>query len=278
MRRFKIVNKKGQEFDLNRTDAFLTIPERLGVENELIYQDAGRGYINLKSKPNQKNPKGVISFADYEQFDEFVQIIRHPPLEFKYSPTEKWYTLICDLEYLKKSEISQDTGRLECDISLKARGLWQEETQVYEVGELPSEGSKTYTYEYPCIYRDNAIGTVTIVNDTEINQPCRIEITGPATNPAWVVYKDGVAKATGLVNDELSECEKLIVDNTDPSNYEIAVYSLSNDFIRDVYALSDFSTTRFVELVPGQNLISFSNALDEPKNVKVFVRKERNIV
>ena len=66
MRKFKLINAEGQEFDLMRKDAFFFSPSGLGYEMQFDTTPAGYDFIELDSEMLQKTVSGSVVFAGYE--------------------------------------------------------------------------------------------------------------------------------------------------------------------------------------------------------------------
>ena len=261
MRKFKLKNANGNEFDLTSRSAFLTFPEGLGTEREHNYFSVGMSYRKLSTKYNQKLPYGELSFLGYAEFTEFAEFLRHEPLVLCYQPEDTWFYLDCDLAFLNKGEISQDTGRLDCPVEFSATGTWRKESVTLKCGDVSSSAGKVYPYTYPYTYSDNSIGSITYNNNSNLEQYGKVIVDGPSTNPGWVLFKDSKAVLSGKVNVTLADNERLIV-NADPLHYEIGVYTKTNMFLRDVMDKSDFSTQRFVVLPQGESILNFTSESD----------------
>lgn len=261
MRKFKLKNADGKEFDLTSPDAFFTFPEGLGTDRENNYFRMGMSYRKLSTNYNQKTPYGEISFRNYDAFSVFAEFLRHEPYVLCYKPESTWYYLDCDLSFFNKGEISHDTGRLDCPIQFAAAGTWRKEPRVWKSGDISNAAGKVYTYSYPYTYADNSIGSIVYANSSGLEQYGKVTIDGPASNPGWVLFKNSEAVLSGKVNIILEENERLVV-NADPLHYEIAVYTKNNVFLRDVIGKSDFSTSRFVVLPAGESILTFSSESD----------------
>lgn len=261
MRKFKLKNANGKEFDLTSSDVFLMFPEGLGTDRENNYFRMGMSYRKLSTNYNQKLPSGEISFKNYDAYSAFAVFLRNEPYVLCYKPKDTWFYLDCDLSFFNKGEISHDTGRLDCPIQFAAIGTWRKEPRVLKSGDVSNSAGKVYAYTYPYTYADNSIGSIVYTNDSGLEQYGKVTIDGPASNPGWVLFKDTEAVLSGKVNIVLEENERLVV-NADPLHYEIAVYTKSNMFLRDVTTKSDFSTIRFVVLPPGESILTFSSESD----------------
>lgn len=77
MRRFRLINSKGDSYDITTKDAFFHDPEGLGFQRDDTYHRVGSRYILANSAPSQGEIKGKLNFissdpyADYREFLEF---------------------------------------------------------------------------------------------------------------------------------------------------------------------------------------------------------------
>lgn len=262
MREFKIENAKGENFDMNRVDAFFVQPEHMGTQKEMEFVQIGNEFKEIRNVQSQVNPSGTMSFKKYDQFEEFIKILRYPPFKLWYKPRDQWFFKKVLLGMLGKGEISNDTNRLECEIVLNSLTQWKKESTFYKCKESSGAG-KTYPYSYQYAYTEDEIGSVKINNLSGQSQYCKIVINGPAQNPAWTLIKNGVMVENGRLRISIEQEERIVVNGL-PTEREIAVYSKENEFIKNIYETSDFYTQRFITIPEGECTISFSN---ETQNV-----------
>ena len=103
MRRFKLINASGREFDLMRKDAFLHDPQGLGFDVETEAQRVGHTFVELRSEEAQPMPGGEMVFAGYEQFDEFRTFVTVGGLVLAYMPLQRWRYLDVTVSQIGKS-------------------------------------------------------------------------------------------------------------------------------------------------------------------------------
>lgn len=267
MRKFSIVNAKGKKFDLMRKDAFFSEPSGLGTKAKNTYTAVGTSYINTKASVEQKKPSGIMNFKGYEQYDEFMNVIKYRPLTFVYEPSEgKVLNMDCDSYEISKEEINHKTNRLECKIKFYGTSTWYRKLQVLRSKSFNT--GKKYSYTYPYIYTEAAAGAITIVNESNLEAYSKIIITGPAENPSWTLVKAGEVITDGKMNLSLKAGEKLIV-NSDPANLEIVIRDNNDQIIKDVYEKSDFSTERFIYPPPGESRLSFVH--ESANEIKIWL-------
>lgn len=257
MRRFYLINAKGQEFDLNRKDAMLITPEGLGVKSKNTYAQVGTSFLTTKQALEQKKPSGKIYFRGYEVYSEFSALSKFSPLTLKYIPYEG-EELYLDVESvdLTKGEIDHNSNYLICGVQFVGVSSWYREKRA--IRNIPENTGKRYPYTYDYTYLDNASGVIELTNRSSLDAIVKIIIIGPATNPYWELRHNGDLLLTGRVNIKL-EAEHRLVINADPRAYEIGEYDGKDNRIEDRYGDSDFSTERFLYAPPGESRISFTH-------------------
>ncbi|MBE6878694.1 MAG: hypothetical protein E7488_05970 [Ruminococcaceae bacterium] len=254
MRKFKLINANGQEFDLMRKDAFFYNISGLGFGIEADYTRIGSKYFASDEREKQPMPGGTISFAGYRQHDEFRAFCRVGGLVLAFKQLDTWYYLDVNID-ITHSDISKDTHRLECEIRFIATSHWYEKVTASKAQEDTSIG-KVYPYTYPYTYSNGRPGIID-VEGGNLPSSCKIHIFGPCTNPAFTITKGGQRVADGRFFVELLKGRKLVI-NSDPVEMEVAEYTTNNDYIADRYADSDFETDRIVEVPAGSSRFTFT--------------------
>ena len=252
MRKFKLINSIGEELDLNDKSHFFGAPDGLGYEKAISAIESGYSYIETDCTLLQKQISGEMRFSGYDQYSEFSRFSRGD-LQLGYMPIDTWYFVKCKIGSLGKGEIT--ANQLICPIVFICSTTWFEQLAVKKTN--LSAAGKAYPFSYKYTYRDSTSGTV-VVDDVSMDSPCRIEIMGQAINPVWALSVNGKVVARGKINATIPQGHKLVVDSS-PLSFEISEYTVSNEFIRNLYQSSDFSTARFIVLQQGKNTISFSH-------------------
>lgn len=256
MRRFKLINAEGTEWDLMQKDGYYNSPDGYGYERSFKSIQSGFDYLQTSDILDQKSPSGEMVFRSYAQYQAFVAFIaKDDPLYLYYSPLGTWYRCKCKVQELSKSEMSSP-GLLLCDIRFLCFGTWSEQVTATQ-SEVDTSHGKIYRYSYPYTYADTTIAVATLKNGS-LESPCRLNIFGPVENPTWTLVQNGVSLMTGRVNVTIPEGNKLVVDAT-PSSMEIAEYTTDNELVGNRYAESDFSTERFVYAPPGESTLTVTN-------------------
>lgn len=279
MRKFKLINGNGAEFDLNSPIAFFQNPDGLGAAKNIQSVQSGYDFIKTKDEPAQKNITGEIAFKKataYEKYQEFSDFCTAEPLVLCYMPISKWYYIDIELQSIGKSEIGMESRRLICPVSFLALGTWYDAQKSYEIQLSDAEGKK-YTYTYPYTYLETAAGSVEINNTGKIESPCILHIFGEVVNPSWSLIKDGISVMTGGVDATISAGNKLVV-NASPKDMQIAEYTADGVFVQDRYQDSDFSKTRFIYAPVGRSTVVFSHEGSGVINAVVEVKQLANTV
>lgn len=270
MRRFKLSNATGAEWDLMRRDAFFHAPEGLGMEREYTTTPTGMEFLILQEQLSQKTVSGEIVFRSYGVYTQFVAFISQGPLFLHYAPGNTWYQIRCEVSALEKSEMTNPFSLI-CPVSFLCFGTWHENLVVSQVQTPAAKNTKKYVYSYPYSYAETVAGSAVVPNG-DLESPCTIQIFGPVINPKWALYKSGVQIADGGVNVTIPEGNKLVI-NSDPLEMEIAEYTLNNEYVQNRYSSSDFSTARFIYVPPGRSTISFTHEGTAGINAYVEVEK-----
>ena len=269
MRKFKLINAVGAEYDLCNENHSFENPDSLGFDRDMAFTRASNDFINTQNNPVQKTPKGEVIFAGYQEYAEFVAFVLQTPLKLCYAPMDTWYYLDVEITSLKKGEMG--SSGLPCDIDFIAYGMWYLPAQIKQVSEDTSNG-KQYSYTYPYNYIDTARGTVILENSGAADAPCRLHIFGPCINPSWSLTQSGKTVLTGKVTITLGATEKLVVD-ANTKTMETAKRGFDNSFIGDEYQNSDFSTDRFVFAPPGESVLSATHEGTQTLTVIVEVNQ-----
>lgn len=257
MRRFKLINARGQEWDMSVKESFFQNPSGLGVSRGIDSISAGLDWIVTDNQVEQQTVSGDILLKGYQKYSDFVRFCSYTPLTLCYMPLNKWFYRSCLIEKLEKSEINFGQYWLVCPVDFLCLTAWYDQITARKT-QLDSSVGKVYSYTYPYTYSETTAGTVLINNIATIASPSRLHIIGPVTNPSWALLQGGKITVQGKVNAVITAGNKLVVDSS-PSALEIAEYTYDNVFVRNLYPDSDFSTARFLYIPPGESTITFQH-------------------
>ncbi len=269
MREFKLLNGKGQEYNLNDTNSFMYDPKGLGFGSECEFSRVGKEFIPIKENPTQALPSAMITFSDYTFYDKFKAFCHVGDLILAYKQINTWIYLDVVISSLELSEIDKATKRIDCPIQFTALSHWYEKVIVYRSEEKGT--GKIYPYTYPYTYKSKNRGAIDIENGN-IPSSCRIHILGPCINPKFIINQYNKKVADGRIIAEILSGRKLVID-TNPKTMQIAEYTLDNEYLQDRYADSDFTTDRIVDIPAGQSRITFTHEGEGVINGFVEVRK-----
>jgi len=129
---------------------------------------------------------------------------------------------------------------------------------------------KVYPYQYSYKYGDTAQNVFDI--DCDLPSYFKLTIFGERTNPSWRVVQNGNIVKSGKLNATIGSSQKLVI-NTDPKQTEIALYTLSNTRINNLYGYSDFATERIFALPQGECQVQVLTEDEQPPKVMIEVLK-----
>ena len=256
IRRFKLVNGSGAEWNLMRFDAFFHAPDGLGFSKTIRSLRTGYDYIETDAYINQQTITGEMVFENYAVYRAFADFASVGPMTIYYAPLATWYSRECTVQQLGKTEIGPQ-NRIISQIAFICSGLWHETVSAEtELGDIDSP--KTYPYGYNYRYFDSRLGEIAIENG-QVDSPIILHVYGPVTNPTWSLAQGGTVVGAGAVTAAISDGNQLVVDAR-PDRMEIAEYTAAGVYVRDLYASSDFSTARFLYAPPGDSVLSVSGS------------------
>lgn len=275
-RQFKLINSVGAEYDLCDVRHLFVSPDGLGFARNYESLQAGSSFVLIEDLLEQQTITGEMIFADYEEYSAFAKFIKNDGMKLAYCPAnfDIWYYRSCQVESLKKSEISHTTNRLHCNVDFCCFSQWYEpvfaERTLYELNE-----DSVFPLTFPFTFEDRNINEVIIVNSNTDDAPCKITIAGPCSNPHWELKSNGQLVASGKVAVSLAEGESLIVD----ANIEsMRIVKASESTETNVYQSSDFSTDRFIYAPNGKSVLRFYHDESYALDVVVEVRKVADTV
>ena len=255
IRKFKIINSEGTSYDLNSKKSFFHKVGGFGFEDKTQYEQIGTDFYALDELFEQGKVTGNIFFYGknaYAGYREFTRFARLTPLTLEYTMDDT-YRVPVRLSYIKKDEMMDGGIGLDCEVVLKATGLFYK--SVTKHSDTVYVGGKIYPYEYTYSYADVSHNTLMIDSDSFADSPCRITIYGPAVNPVWKHYVNNELYATGAYLGTLTADHKLVIDTTRVP-YSITERGVSDEVVADRYQMCDFTTERFIMLQHGTNRIS----------------------
>lgn len=264
MRKFKLQNALGQEYDLNHLQTgFLYNVQNLGFNIDAEFTNVAELYRLLTTKYAQQKIKGSVNIGYGKQthtaqqtYQQFVLFCQEKPITLVYYPegaTKPYFRdgLITEVTYDE-----QDT--LTTNIEFTCTSLFYHKLRQVVIPDSQEYAGKIYNYEYDYMYKGQLANTITFEVDTNIPSPVIIEMSGELVNPTWNHYVDGKQVATGRLLATIPEGAIVKIDTT-KIPYSIKEYSNGGTYLGDLYNYSDFATQRFIELQKGTNTITISD-------------------
>ena len=237
IRTFDLMNSSGEAYNLTVTDrytGFLTVADGLGYESGTEYQRIGEEYEPIVDYYNQAVISGVIQFFQpyaYQKFSAFALFCQDKNLTLYYRTPTGLFKRDGSISKIEKSE---GNDSLKVKIDFTCRGLWYQDIE---------ESSDT--------------DTVVINNDSMLESPCCIEMTGMTKTNASVTWSQYLSEGatlpfmSGSVSGvTMASTDKLYV-RTDIMPYKI--YLDSSGTITDLYSKSNFAMQRFLHIQHGYN-------------------------
>lgn len=256
MRKFKLINANGEEFNLMRKDAFFHAPDGLGIGKEYEFMRSGTAYEPTELYSAQKTVSGEIVFSSYETYNEFIRFIAYNPLQLAYMPLKEWAFLDGYIVVLDKSEISENTNRLICALEFIGTSLWYIPREAEKAGQSV-EIAKLYNYTYDYQYADALNGVLRITNLSSEESPVKISIFGPIENPTWVISINNVTQASGAMTGTIPDGNKLVINSKD-GELEVCEYNAQNNFVANRYQDCDFDRETFLYAPSGTSTVVIS--------------------
>lgn len=263
IRKFKLINANGAEFNLMRRDAFLYQPDGLGIDQSNEYMRIGNTYELIQRLSSQKEVSFTMVFKSYAIYREFADFIIYQPLKLAYMPMNEWVYIDGDITNMGKSEIVYRTNRLICETTFTATSLWYIPRRAQRTADDVPDAKK-YTYSYNYTYADAINGYINVVNKSNEDAQGVITIFGEISNPSWYVSVNNNVIESGNVNAVIPAGHKLVVNSKD-GHLEVAEYVADTDeFVRNLYQSTDFTRETFVHFPAGNSVLFVSGTTDDP--------------
>lgn len=276
VRKFKLINANGAEWDLMRKDGFLYSPDGLGINQDNQYLRLGSIYKLVQRLAAQKSVNFTMVFSSYAVYNEFARFIVYSPLKLAYMPMNEWAYADGDITALSKSEFNPNTRRLECAATFTATSLWYIPRAARKTSE-DVENPKRYDYGYDYTYADAINGYISVVNDSNEDAPATISIMGPITDPSWYVSVNNDVISSGSVTAIIPAGDKLVINSKDGA-LEVAEYTTGNIFVRNLYQATDFSRETFCLFPPGNSVLFISGTSEDPIEAWVQIEEVHDTI
>ena len=253
MRKFKLINKNGTEFELTELrNTFLHSVDGLGRSRSIDYRQIGNRLKAVQDVLEQGVIQGKVKFWKGDstaKLRNFLQFCEEKPLTLSYEQNGV---------YLRQGFVNaidrNESDTLEVSITFTCTTPWYKELTAISAPYDPSVSGKIYPYHYSYEYQGLAVNEVIIESNSLMKSPCKITMKGPLTNPEWNHYVDGSFVGSGKVTASIPDGNYIVIDTTQiPCS--IKEYNESDEFVLDLYPSSDINTSRFIYLEKGVNRI-----------------------
>lgn len=270
-RQFQLINAKGATFDLMRRDALFYTPDGLGFKMDQEYFKIGNSYQLVDTESAQKVIAGIMVFASYEVYEEFVDFITATPLKLAYMPLTEFAYLDCEVTRLDKAEIDYHDRKLKCNIDFTGTSKWYIPRHVLRTSPVVTNG-KVYTYEFDYTYSDSANSTINITNDSTEDSPSILTIFGPITNPTWSLIVNNQTVQSGAIQGSIANGNHLVVNSND-NNLTLAEFDALGNLVANRYPDSDFTRENFIYVPPGKSTLFITGTSSDGVNAWIEVRE-----
>lgn len=276
-RQFRLINSVGEEYDLCDLAHAFYAPDGLGFSRNISTMQVGDAFAPVENKLAQQVIKGEMRFKSYALYSEFKEFISSGNLTLAYQPKgiQTWYYRNVEVQRLDKSEIDRTAHRLICPIDFLCFSQWYEKANAKKTIDLTGENT-VFPLVFPWVFSDAEKNELLLVNKRISPAPCKIIISGPCVNPAWVLKKDGKTIASGAMTISIAAGEKLIVDANIESMRIVKITSAGSEV--NAYQYSDFSTGRFIFAPTGESRLKFTHSTTAALDVTVEVRQVSDTV
>lgn len=264
MRKFTLVNARGETLDITSKINFLHEPEGLGFTTSSEYRRSGNRYRRVYKAYEQGKLTGTMYFTEergaepYESYKEFIRFCSLEPLELHYTPKKTEYIAECVLSSIEKSELDEFFV-LECPVEFTLLTMWRTIVERNVEFKTVTTGgwvwSQAGDVSFPIKWKTSSSSSTIVESDTNTESPCKLTVFGPANEPTWRTYCDGKLSGSGKIGVTLEEGEKLVIDNT-KEQLAITIYNAADEPIADAYQFADFSQDAFLSLYYGKNEIA----------------------
>ena len=262
VRKFELLNEKGQRFSLMDIEnyCFLSEPSGLGYSYSTEYEQLNYTFIENIRRIEQEQISGTVNFLNYDNYKKFVDFIEEAEnLKFAYSIPfhngEKEYLKDINIQGLTKTQIQQN-GVLSESITFDCLSLWYEETTtVYTIE--PQTNEIRWDFPWDSKFADYDTRNLQYINKGHVEAPILVEISGHVLNPRIELYVEGELYQTVSFNVDIAEYEKLLYGTKE------------NDFY-----ISKQKTDGTIESLFNLDVIDFKNdnVIRLPKNKSCEIR------
>lgn len=218
VRKFSLVNEKGQEFSLIDlyNYCFLSDPSGLGYSYSTEYKQLGDTFITNLRNFEQGQITGIVNFINYDNYRNLVNFIESSEkLRFSYTIPflngEQQYFKDIQINNLTKTQL-QTNGILSETITFDCLSLWYlENTITYTVE--PLENEIRWDFKWDSSFSDYDSRNLQYINEGHVEAPIFVEISGQVVNPSIELFIDGELYQKVTIHVTIEGFENLIYDS-----------------------------------------------------------------
>lgn len=284
VRKFRLVNEKGQEFSMMDIENYtlLTDPAGLGYAYVSEYQQIGNTFIESLRQMQQGQINGTCNFLYYDNYKLLVDFIESSEsLKFGYKipykdGSSKEFFKNVNIQILEKAEKGRN-GVLSSAIIFDCLTLWYEEkTTVYTI--KPLENEIRWDYRWDSRFTDYDTRNLEYINTGHVEAPVYIEIDGQVVNPVIKLFVEGELYQTIEIKTTIEEYEKLLYDSREGS-FSISKQN-TDGTILDLFDLDyiDPQNDNVLRLPKNKNCKIVLTAENEVLNAKITVYSQYKAV
>lgn len=218
VRKFELVNEKGQEFSLMDIYEYclFTEPSDLGYSYNSEFQRLGELYIETLRTLNQSQISGNLEFKNYDNFRKFVDFIESSDsLKWKcvipYLSGDKTFYKDVSFQSIGKTDLLTEDDKLIDPVVFNCLSLWYEEnTIIYTIEQLINE--IRWDFRWDSRFTDYDSRNLQYINQGHVEAPIYVEMDGHIVNPQIDLYVEGELYQTVKITTEIAEYEKFLYD------------------------------------------------------------------
>lgn len=215
VRKFKLINEKGQEYSLMDIKKYclLTEPSGLGYSYSTDYEQLGYEFLTNLRKLEQGIISGIANFINYDNFFDFGNFIETSQrLKFVYEIPFKnkniTYYRDVNIKGIGKTE-KQENGIISETVEFDCLSLWYEQNEtIFKIETYEDE--MRYNYRWNSRYIDYNTRAIQFDNKGHVEAPIQVEIDGFVQNPTITVLIDDEEYASIKIPITINEFEKLL--------------------------------------------------------------------
>lgn len=218
VRKFSLLNEKGQEYSLMDINNYclLTDPSGLGYSYNSEYEQLGNTFINTIRTIGQGSISGTLNFLNYDNYRKlikFMQSSQKLQLEYvvPYVGGEKMFYRDVELNSISKTQV-QPNGIISESITLTTLSLWYEKVNtIYTIED--NDNVVRWDFDFDSYWNGYDVRNLEYTNLGDVEAPIEVIINGEVINPRLELYIEGELYQTITINDTIEQYEQLIYNS-----------------------------------------------------------------